>query len=108
MSTRCARIRVSFALMLALTTPGLALAQTTLGRVAGTVLDSSGGVLPGASVTLTNQLTNQSQTTNTNDVGAFIFPQTPAGTYKVEIALEGFKTADLHRRHRQRRARSTR
>ena len=107
MSKTCGRIRVSFALMLALTTPVLALAQTTLGRVAGTVLDSSGAVLPGATVTLTNQLTNQSQTTVTNQVGAFIFPQTPAGTYKVEIALEGFKTADLHRRHRQRRTRST-
>ena len=57
------------------------------------MLDSSGGVLPGATITLTNQLTNQSQTTGTNEVGAFVFPQTPAGTYKVEIALEGFKTA---------------
>ena len=93
MSKTCGRIRVSFALMLALTTPVLALAQSTFGRVAGSVLDSSGGVLPGATITLTNQLTNQSQTTSTTEVGAFVFPQTPPGTYKVEIALEGFKTA---------------
>ena len=93
MSKRCARIRVSFALILALTAPGFALAQSTFGRVAGTVLDTSGAVLPGATITLTNQLTNQSQTTETNEVGAFVFPQTPPGTYRLEVALQGFKTA---------------
>ena len=92
MSKTCGRICVSFALMLALTIPVLALAQTTLGRVAGTVLDTSGAVLPGATVTLTNQLTNQAQTATSNEVGAFLFPQVPVGTYRIDIALEGFKT----------------
>ena len=69
-----------------------AVAQTTLGRLAGSVTDSSGGVLPGATVTLTNQQTNQVQTTVSNSEGTFLFPQVPVGTYKVDIALEGFKT----------------
>jgi hypothetical protein len=83
--------RVSLVLLLALAGPGLTLAQTTLGRVVGTVLDTSGAVLPGATVTLTNQQTNQSQTTVSNEVGAFVFPQVPVGTYKVDLSLAGFK-----------------
>ena len=69
-----------------------AVAQTTLGRLAGSVTDSSGGVLPGATITLTNQQTNQVQTTVSTSEGTFVFPQVPVGTYKVDIALEGFKT----------------
>ena len=43
---------LGLALVLVFTLSAAALAQTTLGRVAGTVLDQSGGVLPGATVTL--------------------------------------------------------
>ena len=68
-------------------------AQTTLGRVAGTVLDSSGAVLPGATITMTSEQTNQVQTAVSGATGAFLFPQVPVGTYKVEIALQGFKSA---------------
>ena len=68
-------------------------AQTVLGRVAGSVLDGSGAVLPGATVTLTNVATNQAATTITSDTGAFTFPQVAAGTYKVVVELQGFKTA---------------
>ncbi len=70
-----------------------ALAQTTLGRLAGTVLDASGAVLPGASVTLTNTQTNQTDTTVTNQTGGFVFPQVASGIYGVVIELSGFKTA---------------
>jgi hypothetical protein len=68
-------------------------AQTTLGRVSGTVLDSSGAVLPGATITMTSDQTNQVQTAVSSETGAFLFPQVPVGTYKVEITLEGFKGA---------------
>lgn len=64
-----------------------------LGRLAGTAFDSSGGVLPGATVTATNTGTNQAQTAVTSSAGAFLFPQLPPGTYKVTIELGGFKTA---------------
>ena len=87
------RIGVLFVIVLGLATPGPSTAQTTLGRVAGSVLDVSGAVLPGAAVTLTNQQTNQSQSAVSNEVGGFLFPQVPVGSYKVEIALQGFKTA---------------
>ena len=72
---------------------GPAAAQTVLGRVAGSVLDASGAVLPGATITLTNVATNQAATSIASDTGAFIFPQVAAGTYKVVVELQGFKTA---------------
>ena len=78
-------------LLLGLCVP--AAAQGTLGRLAGTVLDASGGVLPGATVTITSLETNQVQVGVTSETGAFLFPQLPVGTYKVNVELQGFKTA---------------
>ncbi len=74
---------------------GAASAQGSSGRLAGTVLDSSGGVLPGATVVLTNVQTNQSATAVTTDTGAFLFPQVQPGIYKVVVELQGFKTASF-------------
>lgn len=73
----------------------LASAQTSLGRVAGTVSDASGGVLPGATITLTNVGTNEVRTTVSDASGAFILQQVPVGTYKATVALDGFKTAEF-------------
>jgi hypothetical protein len=81
------------ALFLMLVHAGPGGAQTTLGRLTGTVLDSSGAVLPGATITMTSDQTNQVQTAVSNETGAFLFPQVPVGTYKVEIGLQGFKSA---------------
>jgi hypothetical protein len=80
------------ALMLVVTTA--AFAQSPVGKIAGTVLDDSGGVLPGATVTLTNVGTNQVETTVTSEIGAFLFPQVPVGTYKITVSLEGFTSAE--------------
>src|SRR4051812_8553289 len=72
-----------------------AFAQSSVGRLAGSVFDTSGGVLPGATVTLTGELTGQTQTTTTTDTGAFLFPQVQPGLYMVSIVLSGFKTAEF-------------
>ena len=79
------------ALVLTLVCGVAAIAQTPLGRVAGTVLDESGAVLPGATVTLTNTGTAQAESTTANEVGAFVFPQVPVGTYKINVSLQGFQ-----------------
>jgi hypothetical protein len=84
---------VGTALILILVFAAFSFAQTNFGRLAGTVFDTSGGVLPGANVTITNEATNQTQTVVTNERGAFLFPQLSVGTYKVAIELQGFKTA---------------
>ena len=60
--------------------------------ITGTVADSSGGVLPGATVTAKHLATGVVSTTVTNTEGAFTIASLPPGTYEVSVALEGFKT----------------
>jgi hypothetical protein len=88
-----ARTHAGLAVILVILCAAVAAAQTTLGRLSGTVLDSSGSVIPGATITLTNEDTNQVQTTVSGENGNYTFAQVPVGNYKVEIALEGFRTA---------------
>jgi hypothetical protein len=60
--------------------------------VRGTVEDPSGGVLPGATVTLTNTGTKAVQTAATNERGGYTFTGVFPGTYEIKVELEGFKT----------------
>jgi trimeric autotransporter adhesin len=61
------------------------------GGVRGVVRDS-GGVIPGAEVTLTNQGTSLSRSTTTTEAGEYGFPNLAPGTYRLKIALPGYKT----------------
>ena len=54
-------------------------------------MKDSGGVIPGAEVTLTNQGTSLSRTTTTNAAGEYSFPNLAPGTYRLRIALQGYK-----------------
>ena len=63
----------------------------TLGEIAGEVKDSSGAVVPGASVTATNVATNVSRAVVTNDAGIYAFPALVPGTYRVRVEMRGFK-----------------
>src|SRR5688572_16287345 len=65
---------------------------TTTSTISGRVVDSSGGVLPGATITAKHLATNVASTTVSNAEGNFTLPSLPNGTYEVTIALEGFKT----------------
>ena len=60
--------------------------------VIGTVTDVSGGVLPGATVTLTNTGTGISQTTQTAADGDYVFTLLQVGNYSVKVEAKGFKT----------------
>lgn len=71
---------------------GSVAAQGTLGRLVGTVLDSSGGVLPGATATLSSEATGFKATEVANAQGGFTFAQLPIGTYKLVVELSGFRT----------------
>ena len=66
-------------------------AQGTGGRILGRVADSSGAVLSGVSVTLTNEATGVSSESTTNASGDYGFPQVPVGAYRLEFDLTGFK-----------------
>src|SRR5262245_35938920 len=61
--------------------------------ISGVVLDTAGGVIPGAVVTVTSNATSTKFQAVTSATGTFSVPPLPAGTYTVTAALQGFKTA---------------
>jgi len=71
---------------------GLASAQT-FGQITGRVVDASGGVLPGASITVTNPQTGVAATEPANSAGVYVFPTLLPGTYNVKVELQGFQSA---------------
>ena len=62
-------------------------------RITGTVQDQTGAVIPGVNVTLTNVNTNVSQSTTSNEVGRYAFPNLGSGLYQIIAEAAGFKTA---------------
>ena len=77
-------------LLVALAIPSFA--QRITASIRGTVTDSTGAVVPGATVTVKNENTGFSRSTVTNGVGSYSFGELPTGTYTVEVSLAGFKT----------------
>src|SRR5437867_10923751 len=67
--------------------------QAVFAAITGTVIDSSGAVLPGATVNVTNVDTNVTKTLSTNAAGVYSATNLIPGVYKVEASLSGFKTA---------------
>lgn len=78
------------ALVLLLALP--AVAQRITASIRGTVTDQTGGVMAGAKVTVTNEGTGLTRTANTNEAGNYSFSELPVGSYRVEVASEGFKS----------------
>lgn len=66
-------------------------AQVTTADVVGTVTDSSGAVLAGAKVVIENLGTGVAQTAVTNETGNYVLTLLPAGRYKLDVAVTGFK-----------------
>ena len=64
-----------------------ALAQMTTGSVSGTVADQTGAVIPGATVTLTNDATGVTREVQTNQVGTFVIDRVRPGTYTIRHKL---------------------
>jgi Carboxypeptidase regulatory-like domain len=70
-----------------------AFAQRDLSTLAGTITDSSGGVVANAKVTITEVDTGESYATTTNSLGEFVRPALKAATYTVTVTAPGFKTS---------------
>jgi len=88
---RCvARCSVLFALSTFLVT-ATAFAQFDRGQISGRVKDAQGAVVPGVTVTATNQQTRLNWNTVTDGTGFYTFPNLPAGKYNVDAELQGFK-----------------
>src|SRR5437870_8333490 len=83
--------RTWFAVLVSLVLSVPSFAQT-LGTITGEVKDSTGAVVPGATVTVINKATNATRTTASNEVGLYDFPALQPGPYTVKSELEGFKT----------------
>jgi Carboxypeptidase regulatory-like domain/TonB-dependent Receptor Plug Domain len=80
-------------LALAVTAP--AAAQSVSGSVAGTIVDQTRQVVPGATVTLINEQTGDSRATTSGETGAFVFSAVQPGTYTLRVELSGFATYEL-------------
>ena len=65
---------------------------STTATVRGTIQDPTGGVVPGASVTITNVGTKGVNSTVTDDRGQYLFAGLFPGTYDLKVELSGFKT----------------
>jgi len=79
-----------FVAALALSVAAPAQAQT--GEIFGKVTDSSAGVMPGVTVTLSSPVLLQPQVAVTSETGTYRFPQLAIGVYTVQFELPGFKT----------------
>jgi hypothetical protein len=86
-------LRVLSAALLSVLISASASAQSTAanGTIEGTVTDSTGGALPGVTVTVFHNETGTERSTLTNDKGLYRAPLLPLGTYRVTVELQGFK-----------------
>lgn len=67
-------------------------AQILYGTLVGNVTDSTGAVIPGAQVTITNEGTGATREGEANAAGGYQFPTVSTGTYRVEVRSDGFST----------------
>src|ERR1039458_5389362 len=67
--------------------------EATNGSISGTITDSTGAVIKGATITLTNtDRGTDVRTVTTNSAGYYTAPSLPLGTYTVKVEDKGFKT----------------
>src|SRR5580692_8764433 len=96
LGSRCLRTKAGFQALglglgvLLLSVP--AFGQLNLGSIAGTVTDASGGVITGASVTITDVERGISRTLTTDSAGEYSATSLTPGTYSVRAEFTGFQT----------------
>jgi hypothetical protein len=71
-----------------------AYSQGSAGRILGTITDSNGGAIAGATVTVLDVQRGTTRTLTTDDSGAYNAPNLIPGTYKVRAEFKGFKTTE--------------
>ena len=81
---------VFFAIILLLLIPHIASGQSVGGRIAGSVKDATGAVVPGSSLVLSNVATGVSQTAISDQSGVFNFPAVPIGDYELKVTASSF------------------
>lgn len=87
-------LQVSFCVLavVGLSSPNLH-AQTMAATIQGTVTDATGAVVPGATVTATNQENGLQRTAGSSGAGIYSMPNLPPGRYRVQVSAPGFQTS---------------
>ena len=91
----------TLAVLLAFLAVCLPASAQTFGEITGTVTDSTGAVVPGTTVTVTNQATNVSRSVQTNEAGNYNVPFLNPGIYTLSAESTGFKTSRVENRQVQ-------
>ena len=88
--------RLSLVLVVSLLSlaPPAAGGQVTTADLVGTIRDTSGAVVSGATVSLTNDATGVTRTATTGEGGTYIFTAVPPGVYKLTAELTGFRKVE--------------
>src|SRR5512140_905637 len=84
----CWQFRAAFALFFVIAG---AFGQSNTGSLAGRVTDTSEGVIPGAKVVVTNDLTGVTTITTTTGEGLYQFPSLAVGSYTIQVEHPGFR-----------------
>src|SRR5256714_10477181 len=84
------RLLVSFSVLLVLCLA--VIAQTGTSNITGTVRDTNGAVVAGATVTAKNEATGVTSTQTTTESGLYSFASLPVGNYTITVEKQGFKT----------------
>ena len=71
----------------------LLLGQGDAGRIVGTVSDSTGAVIPGASIVVTNEKTSLERKAVTDNSGNYTLPNLPPSTYAIKAESKGLSAA---------------
>ena len=72
-----------------------AFGQSNTGSITGVIADQNGAVVPNATVTVTNQGTNEKRTVQADGVGRYDVPSLPTGIYTIEASGSGFTTSSV-------------
>jgi Carboxypeptidase regulatory-like domain len=84
--------RLSAAFLFTILAAVISYGQAVSGSLVGTITDTSGGVIPGARITITELGQSASRTAVTDGSGNYSFPQLPPGTYGIRVEKQGFST----------------
>src|SRR5712692_7284241 len=88
---RLCSIRLSLLLVCLAASVSPVFAQVAAGEITGIVKDQAGAAVPGATVTVTNVVTNQPRVVASSGEGVYAAPSLAPGDYRVEVRLLGFK-----------------
>jgi len=88
------RLEFLFVILAILAFSATAVAQSITGSISGIVTDSTGGVIPGATVTLTGDQTGGTRTATTNGEGRFNFAALQPGNFSIKVEHQGFQVLE--------------